>query len=98
MKTSESILQLIKSKKQNKTIKTGNWKATRKYNIITIYYYDTLVAYYNINNKRLLLVYDYSMSTKCGLTKIKNELLHYSLIKSLVYTDKNYRVIKDINL
>lgn len=98
MRTSESVLQLIKSKKQNKTIKTGNWKATKNDDLISVYYYGTLVALYPISIKNLVLVYDYSVSTKCGLTKIKNELAQHNLIDKLFYTDRKFKALNEIKL
>ena len=98
MKTSESIKKLIESNQEKQTIITGNWKAIKEDNEITIYYYNTLVGSYNIVYKSLLLVYDYSVSTKCGLTKIKNELSYYSLVKSLIYTNRNKILIDYIKL
>lgn len=98
MKTSESVLKLIESKEQSKLIKTGNWKVQKELDGVFIYYYNTLVGIYTIGVKNCMVVYDYSVSTKCGLTKIINLLKRYNLINILTYVNRNYKIIKQVKL
>lgn len=98
MKTSESVKLLIESKEEKQAIKTGNWKAIKEDNEIDIYYYNTLVGTYTIELKNCIVLYDYSISTKCGLTKIINLLKRYKLLNKLIYATRDFKIIKQEQL
>lgn len=69
----------------------GNYTTdTDTLNHIILRYYGTSIIKYNTISKRLFCCYDYSISTKCMITKIKRYLReHLEITEIITYTKTN---------
>ena len=99
MTTGKLYYLTIKEKiKPNKQL--GNYIVRQENNTFILKYYGTSIMRYDKNTNILTCVYDYSISTKCMITKVKAYLIKHlgNEIKVIVTKTKTNQLIKIENL